>query len=102
MLPTIIILILMYLLYRSVRPGRPWLLPWIIGRLQRKLSHKMYQAHQPNTQRPQNPEKIIDEMKACPQCGTYNLSQIALVKKGLYFCNRECHEAYQTQHQEVL
>jgi len=45
--------------------------------------------------RPQGNSRVIDEMKACPQCGTYNPTRSALAKKGLYFCNKRCHEAYE-------
>lgn len=40
------------------------------------------------------PTKVIDEMKACPQCGTFNPTRLAYEKKGLYFCEARCHEAY--------
>ncbi|MFO1463508.1 MAG: hypothetical protein U1F66_06995 [bacterium] len=40
------------------------------------------------------PPKVIDEMKPCPACGTFNPTRLAYEKKGLYFCDQRCHEAY--------
>jgi hypothetical protein len=49
-----------------------------------------------NKSRPAPAKKpVIDEMKACAQCGTYQPARSAFQKNGLYFCNYECHEAYQ-------
>lgn len=42
-------------------------------------------------------KKVIDQMKACPQCGTYNPSRQAYAYKGLYFCDRQCLKAYQKE-----
>ncbi len=43
---------------------------------------------------PSGPPKVIDEMKPCPACGTFNPTRLAYEKKGLYFCEKRCHEAY--------
>lgn len=37
---------------------------------------------------------VIDEMKRCPTCGTYNPTRLAYRKKDLYFCNDRCHEDF--------
>lgn len=37
---------------------------------------------------------VIDEMKRCPTCGTYNPTRLAYRKKDLYFCNARCHEDF--------
>ncbi len=37
---------------------------------------------------------VVDEMRACAQCGTYTPSRNAYRKKTLYFCNKQCHEAF--------
>jgi len=38
---------------------------------------------------------VIDEMVPCAFCATYNPARQALEKKGLYFCNEQCHEAFE-------
>ncbi len=35
-------------------------------------------------------EKIVDEMKRCPVCGTYNPKTFARVHRGEYFCDESC------------
>jgi hypothetical protein len=37
---------------------------------------------------------VIDEMKRCPTCGTYNPTRLAYRKKDLYFCSQRCHEDF--------
>jgi len=44
--------------------------------------------------RPPPPPRVVDEMKPCPACGTFNPTRLAYEKKGLYFCDERCHEAY--------
>lgn len=94
MLPTLILLVLIYLLYRSLRPGRPWFQVWLQNKLREKAAGTFYGTSR-GTSAPPKTGKVIDEMKACPNCGTYNPSQLAYVQKDLYFCNRECHASYQ-------
>ena len=43
---------------------------------------------------PSSQPKVIDEMKPCPACGTFNPTRLAYEKKGLYFCDQRCHEAF--------
>ncbi len=43
---------------------------------------------------PPPPPRVVDEMKPCPTCGTFNPTRLAYEKKGLYFCDERCHEAY--------
>lgn len=35
---------------------------------------------------------IVDEMKRCPSCGTFNPKSHAVKFQGEYFCNEECRE----------
>lgn len=53
-------------------------------------------APRPTSSAPQGPagSGVIDEMKRCPTCGTYNPTRLAYRKKDLYFCNDRCHEDF--------
>jgi YHS domain-containing protein len=61
-------------------------------------------APRPNDTRPRQdysssqtkagPAAVIDEMRRCPVCGTYNPTRLAYRKKELYFCNERCHEDF--------
>ena len=56
-----------------------------------------FRAQKPPPRRdrpPPGPPRIVDEMKPCPSCGTFNPTRLAYEKKGLYFCDQRCHEAY--------
>jgi len=55
---------------------------------------------EPRTSDPvhEGPSGIIDEMKRCPTCGTYNPTRLAYRKKDLYFCNDRCHEDFNGKH----
>lgn len=33
---------------------------------------------------------IMEEMKKCPSCGTFNPKSIALIKNENFFCNEKC------------
>ena len=81
MVRIIIFLILLYLVYRI------WV--WL-----RRLPNKLFGAQATQGRSARGPGRVLDEMKPCPQCGTYNPTQMAAQYKGLYFCDQRCHEAY--------
>jgi len=84
MVRILILLLLIYLGYRFFI--------WMRHLPNRILSHGFRKG-------PRAPDKrnVIDEMKACAHCGTYQPARSAFQKNGLYFCNRECHEAYRRE-----
>ncbi|HCU25271.1 MAG TPA: hypothetical protein DF383_09650 [Deltaproteobacteria bacterium] len=55
----------------------------------------------PRHSTPRRPPQVIDEMKPCPACGTFNPTRLAFPQKNLYFCNRRCHEAYLKREQTL-
>lgn len=48
----------------------------------------------PGPSGPMGSSGVIDEMKRCPTCGTYNPTRLGYRKKDLYFCNARCHEDF--------
>ena len=46
----------------------------------------------PPSQSPPSQSLVVDEMKRCPSCGTFNPKSHALLFHGEYFCNEECKE----------
>ena len=74
-----------------------YLLLRLLGRLFSKAKHgpKFRPRTAPRAAGPgSGSAKVIDEMKACPHCGTFNPTRLAYEKKVLYFCEARCHEAY--------
>ena len=86
MLRLLLFLILLYLLLRLLRR------PPIQGKASSRSRPKEPPRAQPRP--PGGAPKVVDEMKPCPQCGTYNPTRLAYVKNELYFCDQRCHEAF--------
>ncbi len=92
MLRIILLIVLLYILYRLI---------FVTSGGLKKLLKNFFSTpekhpYSPGTKIPDR-ERVIDEMKSCPQCGTYNPARTAFRSKelyGLYFCNERCHEAY--------
>lgn len=64
---------------------------YLIAKVIKKLVKSSLQTTRPKD------DRVIDQMVACPRCGTYNPSQRAHSYKGLYFCDRQCLKAYQKE-----
>ena len=83
MLRIILLLILLYLLYRVAKGV------W-------RIFSTLHSAKKGSRfQRPSPP--VMDQMKPCAHCGTYVPSKIAVQEKGLYFCDRRCQKAHQRE-----
>lgn len=71
------------------------LLYYLYKRFTKKSAPKMkgkrpqgYYASTPPGPRPS--DRVIEEMKRCPACGTFNPKSYALMFEGEYFCSMEC------------
>lgn len=82
-----LVIALLYVLYRLVKGA---LAPsW------NSFRSTLFSKDAPPASRVRDGAKVIDEMMPCAACGTFHPSLQSYRKKGLYFCNRQCHEAYQ-------
>lgn len=81
MFQIILVLILAYYFYRLYSRRK-------IKNANKKKSRRFYPPPHPETPRAQ--DRIIEEMKRCPACGTFNPKSYALYYEGEYFCSIEC------------
>ena len=49
-------------------------------------------VYPPPDSNPPSQNLIVDEMKRCPACGTFNPKSHAVESHGEYFCNEECRD----------
>jgi hypothetical protein len=91
MLRLLLFLFLIYILLRLTRG--------LWTRLRQAFKTGLFSARDYSASRKPGakPKQIIDEMRPCVYCGTYHPSRHSYQKKGLYFCNPQCHEAYQRE-----
>lgn len=83
MLRIILLLILLYFLYRIAKGV--WKIFSTLSRPKRPGGY------------PGSPPAVMDQMVPCAHCGTYVPSKIAVSQKGLYFCDRRCQKAHQRE-----
>lgn len=54
-------------------------------------SHKKTRPFQTDSSpKPNSQSRVIEEMKRCPACGTFNPKSYALYFEGEYFCSMDC------------
>jgi len=75
MLRILLILICIYILYKVLIPSK-------------KGKKSRFRVVPPSA--PHSQSLVVDEMKRCPSCGTFNPKSHALQFHGEYFCSEEC------------
>lgn len=82
MFEIILIAILVYYVYKKFS-----------NQASRKVKSKKSQRfHASSYPPPQAADRVIEEMKRCPACGTFNPKSYALLFQGEFFCSMECRD----------
>lgn len=86
MFEVILFAIIIYYIYRSYSKRKS-------PNVKKKRPRPVYYYGSP--QRPPPPQdipqnRVIEEMKRCPACGTFNPKSYTLYYEGEYFCSMEC------------